>query len=714
MGILGLVIVSIHIVSSQNKTSKEWAVSAQKIMWETSQVFHRATIGLSSFNKTTSPKLVKLSSMTAKLAGAFGVFGALFSIIMQFIPGSKQDSPELKYMKDEFGKLSQKVDTIAKSVDEAKDLIKIQTQKAAYAGYVQKIHHGFSQMEECQKSLDAVKCSNQTECKEKKLDIVEGYVKSMNVRQDVEAILRGVTTDSVFGTSMLYLMKEYSKCNVPKIDHFTNKIIALITKGIIVSMFHDQVRKTDYNPLEEEVVVQKMFNRLEKKRQEIQHSCLKRINYWMSLDIKHAQETFSSDSKSTNFEFVKMLKGKYPWIDWHVLTYKGSKAPIVGPKGSPYQRLVSSSKTQNMHGFVIPTNKAKVENTDEMINEWKAIIKTITIDGDTKSVVQNIEQQIEENIALQDQVETFAVLSGEKWVLGHFKTEIKQKTLGFSEETSANVFVSQPRSGFIVVVSFKQAEYPPKCIEQCNGKGECFLFPYALQMGCKCEENYSGEKCESSGMSVELKSAINALLQSTMKLPTFSSMYHLLEDTRFYLTASTENIQNTIAKLGATIDKQFKSLGEFMSKKFDWFAVLLKYKDAIENLNYFHSISSQKVSKFQENLNLSKITSGAEGSGFSLNEEKDIATFLLSPAGIQKWLYQINFLIVGRRDSQFNSHKPIIAMVMDKYKNNLCSKGYKDEITRTYRQLMLLQLQGYFLWSRTYSIVNRDIKVKPG
>ena len=311
--------------------------------------------------------------MTAKLAGVFGVFGALFSIIMQLIPGSNQDSPELKYMKDEFGKLSQKVDTISKSIDEAKDLIKIQTQKAVYAGYEQNIHLGFSHMEICQKSLSSVKCSNQTDCKRKKLAIVEGYINSMKVRQDVDAILRGVTTDSVFGTSMMYLMKANSKCNVPKIDLFTNKILALITKGIIVSMFYDQVTKTDYNPLGEEVVVQKMFSLLEKKRQEMQHSCLKRINYWMSLDIKHAQETFSSDTTNTNLDFVKMLTGKYPWIDWHVLTYKGTKAPIVGPKGSSYQSFVSSSKTQNMHGFVMPTNKAKVENTDEMIKEWKKI-----------------------------------------------------------------------------------------------------------------------------------------------------------------------------------------------------------------------------------------------------------------------------------------------------------------------------------------------------
>ena len=31
-----------------------------------------------------------------------------------------------------------------------------------------------------------------------------------------------------------------------------------------------------------------------------------------------------------------------------------------------------------------------------------------------------------------------------------------------------------------------------------------------------------------------------------------------------------------------------------MSERFDWFKVLLKYKDAIENLDYFQSLSDRK------------------------------------------------------------------------------------------------------------------------
>ena len=149
-----------------------------------------------------------------------------------------------------------------------------------------------------------------------------------------------------------------------------------------------------------------------------------------------------------------------------------------------------------------------------------------------------------------------------------------------------------------------------------------------------------------------------------------------------------------------------------MSRKFEWFATLSKYKEAIENLNFFHSISSTNISSTtasdSKSINISNSHFKTEGYPNSAAEDKDIATFLLSPTGIRKWLYQINFLIVGRRDSEFNSHKALLLMVIDKHKNRLCSKSYKEDVTRTYRQLMLLQLQGYMLWSNAYIIVNRD------
>ena len=705
LGIAIVIYMTTPFALSRNKTSKEWATSAQKSIWEGSQIFHRATIGLGSFDNKINGGLVALSKSTAKVAGMLGVFGALFSIVMAFIPGA--ESPELKLMKSEFGKLSQKVDTIARSIEDAKKLIKIEAQRAVYIGHEQRIHHGYLQLERCLKKLDNVSCTDVKSCKREKTLIAEGFIKSMDVQNSVEAIFHGATTESTFGDSFLNLMKEESECNVPKINLLANKITALITKGMTVSMFHDLMTKSNYNVMDSTVLADEMLRKLESKREVIQHWCFRKINYWMPLDVENAQEHFTPDIQDTNTKLIRTLKKKYPWIWWHVVVHSGEKGPETGPSDSPRRRLHSSSETHKVHCFAIPTNAAKVENMHKKRLRWKKIVKTISTDP--KKGVQDIENRVKEDLILENQIQSFAILPGVKWILGHFKDELQQHTLGgVNDVTTANVFVTKPPQGFIVVVSFIQTENSQTCSETCNGNGKCYIYPYSTQKGCRCKPGYSGEKCTSSETSLKLISAIDSILQNTMKLPTFASIQHSIEDTQLYLKTSTENIQKSITKLGERINEQFKSLGEFMSKKFDWFSVLFKYKEAIENLNFFYSIAGENISNFQQNNSLLTLRKKKINDQFAIAEEKDNARFLLSPTGIRKWLYQINFLIVGRRDSQFNSHKPLLFMVMEKYKSRICSLDYKKEITRTYRQLMLLQLQGYMLWSNAYSTVNRD------
>ena len=712
--LLTVFILSVHVASSQNKTSKEWAGSAQKTIWEISQIFQRASIGLGGFNSETQPGLVALSKKAANIAGVFGVFGALFSIVMTFLPGS--ESPELKMMRTEFDKLSGKMDEISRSLDDTKDLIKLSAQRSAFIEHESKIHNGFSQLKICLDALANAKCTGVEPCKRKKKEIAQGYISSLDVQLSVEMILRGVISDSAFGKQLLYLLKEKSKCNVPKINMFSDKVTALLTKGLAVSLFYNQLTKVDYNVMDGTVLADKTLTLLENKRQAMQQQCIEEIDYWMPLDVENSQDHFSSDIQASNTKVLRLFKTKYPWVDWHIVTYKGRNGPAAGPTGSLRSGLYSSSKTHNVHNFVIPTNTAEVRNIEEKTTKWKQVVEAIG--SDYKKGIQFIENRMKMHFTLKNQIQSFAILPGEQWVMGHYIfNKTKQITLGVVDVSSANVFVTRLHN-YVVVVSFVQAEYPPPCPKLCSGKGKCFLYPYSTKKGCKCKVGYSGETCNSSVTVLKLKSVINLILQQTMKLPTFVTIQHAIEDTQLLLKTSTENIQMSITKLGERIDEQFKNLGEFMSSKFEWFATLSKYKEAIENLNYFHNISSKKLSDFQENSTFadfkSKILSDADlkfnakGSQHSEAEDKAIATYLLSPTGIRKWLYQINFLIVGRRDSQFNAHKALLFLVMDKYKNRLCSRIYKEDVTRTYRQLMLLQLQGYMLWSNAYSIMNRD------
>ena len=152
----------IFIIALAHKTSKEWAQSAQKSIWEVSQVFHRGTIGLSSVNNVVQKNLFALSKATAKIAGVFGVFCALFSIVMAFIPGPGSESPELKLMRTEFNKLTEKVHTIARSLKDMKKLIRVEAKNAAYVRHEHKIHtlSGYLALKTCLEKIDNVNCSD--------------------------------------------------------------------------------------------------------------------------------------------------------------------------------------------------------------------------------------------------------------------------------------------------------------------------------------------------------------------------------------------------------------------------------------------------------------------------------------------------------------------------------------------------------------------------
>ena len=70
-------------------------------------------------------------------------------------------------MRTELNKLSQKIDTIARSVDDTKDLIKLSTQMSAFIEHEKKIQNGFAQLKECLDKLANAKCSGEVPCKRK-------------------------------------------------------------------------------------------------------------------------------------------------------------------------------------------------------------------------------------------------------------------------------------------------------------------------------------------------------------------------------------------------------------------------------------------------------------------------------------------------------------------------------------------------------------------
>ena len=638
--------------------------------------------------------------------------GTLFSIVLAFLP--PEESPELRFMKLQFGKLSEKIDKISGAVDDVKNLIKLHSQKAAYIQEENKINTGYSKMTECQKKVLGVLCTNKEECRKNRSQIAANYIEFMNVRSSVENIVRGTTSNGAFSTSLLFLIKEASLCNVPKIGRFTNGVAALVMKGMFVAMFHDLLTKPDFDYLDDMTHTSNFLRDLEKARQDIEDSCFDEIRYWMRLNIGKSHEMFTTDSKETNKALLQRLNSKFPWIQWHVCTSKGKKSPAAGPRTSIRHKFVSSSKDKNVHAVVIPTTEGKVTNLILKSACWRKIVSSLDIkelEDDLDKEVLEIEEKINKSLELEGKVQSFAVLQGDDFHLGYYSyigNEIERLHLeAISEGNEINNLnlnshlYKEDDLGFAFIVTFNFDQ--TKCSKSCN-KGTCKFLPYSTEMVCRCEEGFDGERCEISYLDTKQHSVINSLIRNTMKLPTFTSIQGTLQDIQLYVKVSLENIDKAVSRIEASIDNELKVLGEYFKETFTMMSIRIKYKESIENLKYFQTLSNRTSNEMGTNDTAFTKTELET----SIKEEKEIASYLLSPIGIQKWLYQLDFLIRGNNDDILSPHQSVLFMVMDRFKHLLCFQNYKMEVDRAFQQLMLLQLQGYTMWAWAYRLLNMD------
>ena len=438
----------------------------------------------------------------------------------------------------------------------------------------------------------------------------------------------------------------------------------------------------------------------------------------MRLEIGNSHHKYTSNSSETNTILLQSLVSKFPWIQWQVLTSRGKIKPAAGPKNSRRHKFLSSSEDKNVHAVAIPATEGRVTSLKSKRASWRKLVSSLDIDEDVDDLdnyILNIQDKINKSLELEGKVQSFAILQGEDFFLGYYsyigqkigvlhqdplskEEEIDNVNLNFRLHTGIG-------SRFAFVVTFHLE--PQQCSKSCK-RGTCRFLPYSTEMVCRCQIGFNGERCEFSDTDTHQHSVINSLIRNTVKLPTFTSMQRTLEDIQLYVTVSLSNVEKSIARIEANIDKEFKILGEFLTEKFKWNSIRSKYKESIENLKYFQTLYERTIKEAHTHVSTGIFPTNAREACINFNEEKEIASYLMSPIGIQKWLYQLDFLITGRNDDVLDSHESVIFMLMDRMKHLLCFPDYKLEIERSYQQLMLLQLHGYTMWTWAYSLLNLD------
>ena len=107
LGTFCIILIFLHIVSTSNDTTvsstPEWIIPAHKSMRETASALSAASGAFASYNEAKSSHILStLTKKATRIAGFLGTFGAFIAAILALIPGG--DSPELAFMKEEFGK----------------------------------------------------------------------------------------------------------------------------------------------------------------------------------------------------------------------------------------------------------------------------------------------------------------------------------------------------------------------------------------------------------------------------------------------------------------------------------------------------------------------------------------------------------------------------------------------------------------------------------
>ena len=267
-------------------------------------------------SKLGNPKTSKVFDSLGKMASFLGAAGGLISFALLFVPTS--DSVELKYLKEKFSEVNMKLDRITSELDNVKDLITYESQRAVYVGSASKILNAHKQLSTFLNELQSTPCPDAKRCERIRAGIASRYVDNFNVKQDMLKILNGaIKPTSAFGDSLLDLTRKTFECDVGKIDHLANSILKLSFKAQQVILTHEKLTGSNFSITQSMNDWLKSIYDLREVAYNTKQNCLKQISYYMIKDIneKKYQVGVASNSQA-NQEVKKFMDGKYKWLGW--------------------------------------------------------------------------------------------------------------------------------------------------------------------------------------------------------------------------------------------------------------------------------------------------------------------------------------------------------------------------------------------------------------
>ena len=254
--------------------------------------------------------LKKIGRMLGKLAPFLGVAGFLVPFILAFFGAT---DPKLKIIQRGFFEVNDKLDEIDNQLQKIKVLIKSDVQKATYIKVESDITFGYWQMKLMFKEIENTQkgCKTKQQCSREKTKIAERYVKKMERAENaLHTLLRGVSgTSSKVQKSLMSVIMTETKCNIPQMMSFYEKMFSLSRQGQMVSTVLQQLQGSQTSVLESTNHWLKNMYAFRDRMYEATNHCYKNVRDNVYNDLKEMSGMDVDDIK------IK-LDQKYDWIEW--------------------------------------------------------------------------------------------------------------------------------------------------------------------------------------------------------------------------------------------------------------------------------------------------------------------------------------------------------------------------------------------------------------
>lgn len=257
--------------------------------------------------------VAKFAATAGVLSGIFQVGGAILKLVM-----GNQDSPELKYMKEQFQIVRNKLDVISDQIGQVLLEIERSTINNQYFPIEENLKNQFRKYMEI--------LSSAPQFRDKERDEFLAHYDATKGDQNLHTLFDAVMGFSaVFGKPILETAMSYDQRNRRLMEVMCCRLKELFCIGLIALLGHAAVTGNDVEALKKEW--NQKLAQVEAKMKSMVDQCVNEFAQQAEIDVeKMVKDKGERDNEECVGFILERLMKKYDWVRWSVRVYN----PIGG------------------------------------------------------------------------------------------------------------------------------------------------------------------------------------------------------------------------------------------------------------------------------------------------------------------------------------------------------------------------------------------------